>query len=205
MVDALLDHVFEHPNTAPFISHRLIQRLVTSNPSPRYVKAVSTAFINGKTSDGHVYSGKYGDIGAAVAEILLDQEARSTTLDSDALAGRLREPLLKVIHVMKAMEYKSKDAREVNLYYMDRKVGQASFASPTVFNFFLPEFTPPGPIYNANLTVKSQLSTTPLLIGFLNGMESLTSNGLTGVIQVSEFYCQTKTRLRIDFTQAQYE
>ena len=43
-----------------------------------------------------------------MAEILLDQEARSTTLDSDALAGRLREPLLKVIHVMKAMEYKSK-------------------------------------------------------------------------------------------------
>eukprot|EP00945_MAST-04E_sp_MAST-4E-sp1_P002536 g2536.t1 len=179
-VDALLDHVFEHPNTAPFVSHRLIQRLVSSNPSPRYVKAVATAFINGNTSDGNVYSGKYGDIGAAVAEILIDQEARSQTLDVDPFAGKLREPILKVVHFLKAMKYKSKDRREINLYGMDAKVGQASFASPTVFNFFLPEFVPPGPIHKANLvSPESQLSTTPLLIGFLNGMDSLIQYGLT--------------------------
>jgi uncharacterized protein (DUF1800 family)/uncharacterized protein (DUF1501 family) len=179
-VEALLDHLVEHPNTAPFISHRLIQRLVTSNPSPRYVKAVATAFINGKTSDGTIYTGKYGDIGAAVAEILLDHEARSTTLDADPLAGKLREPLLKVVGFMRAMKYESKDAREVNLYDIDTKIGQNVFASPTVFNFFLPEFVPPGPVYEAKLvSPEAQLSTTPYLIGFLNGMESLIRLGLT--------------------------
>ena len=45
--EALLDHLFFHPNTAPFIAHRLIQRMTTSNPSPTYVKAVSTAFSTG--------------------------------------------------------------------------------------------------------------------------------------------------------------
>ena len=88
------------------------------------------------TSDGKVYSGKYGDLGAAVAEILLDHEARSTVLDADPRSGKLREPLLKVVHLMKAMEYKSKDAREINLFSMEQKIGQEPFSSPTVFNFF---------------------------------------------------------------------
>ena len=132
----MLDHVFEHKNTAPFVSHRLIQRLVTSNPSPRYVKAVSNAFRKGMTSDGKVYSGKYGDLGAAVAEILLDHEARSTVLDADPRSGKLREPLLKVVHLMKAMEYKSKDAREVNLLSMDIKIGQEPFFVAHGIQFF---------------------------------------------------------------------
>ena len=48
--DALLDHLFFHPNTPPFIAHRLIQRMTTSNPSPKYVKAVATAFSTGAQS-----------------------------------------------------------------------------------------------------------------------------------------------------------
>ena len=60
----MLDHVFEH-KIQQSVSHRLIQRLVTSNPSPRYVKAVSNAFRKGMTSDGKVYSGKYGGPGSS--------------------------------------------------------------------------------------------------------------------------------------------
>ena len=57
--EGFLDHIFYHENTAPFISLRLIQRLVTSNPSPRYMAAVSEAFTTGKYA-GRKYSGKYG-------------------------------------------------------------------------------------------------------------------------------------------------
>ena len=82
------------------MAHRLIQRLVTSNPSPRYVKAVSTAFATGK-HDAVTYSGKYGDLGATFAAILLDQEALSLTLQADPSSGRMREPLLKIMHFIR--------------------------------------------------------------------------------------------------------
>ena len=70
-VDALLDHLVEHDNTAPFLAFRMIQRLVTSNPSPRYVKAAVVAFRTGAYG-GTTYSGKYGDLSAMVAAILLE-------------------------------------------------------------------------------------------------------------------------------------
>eukprot|EP00947_MAST-08B_sp_MAST-8B-sp1_P006557 g6557.t1 len=75
--EALLDHLFYHPNTAPFISHLLIQRMVTSNPSPRYVEAVARAFMAGTHDATGIGSGEYGDLKAAVAAILLDPEARA--------------------------------------------------------------------------------------------------------------------------------
>jgi len=76
--EALLDHLLFHPNTAPFVAHRLIQRFTTSNPSPRYVSVVADAFRTGMHG-GHTYSGTYGDLGATVAAVLSDREARATT------------------------------------------------------------------------------------------------------------------------------
>ena len=90
-VEALLDHLFYHDNTAPFVVYRLIQRLVTSNPSPRYVTECVNAFRTGKY-DGVIYSGEYGDLQATITAILSDREARSTILDADHTFGRLREP-----------------------------------------------------------------------------------------------------------------
>ena len=95
--EALLDHLFEHSNTAPFVAHHFIQRFVTSNPSPRYVEAAAAAFVSGRHG-GVTYSGKHGDLGAMIAAILLDREARSVTLDADPSHGVLREPLLKLHH-----------------------------------------------------------------------------------------------------------
>lgn len=177
---ALLDHLFEHENTAPFIAYRMIQRLVTSNPSPRYVEAVATAFEQG-VYNGTNYSGKYGDMAAMTAAILLDREARSSVLDVDALHGQLREPILKVLHVMRAMDYiPRRSGLEVDLHEMQMKIGQMAFDSPSVFNFFLPEFAPSGRLEDLGLvSPESQLSTAPLNIGFLNGMTSLINYGLT--------------------------
>ncbi|RYF36589.1 MAG: DUF1800 family protein, partial [Comamonadaceae bacterium] len=64
-----LDTLFNHPNVGPFFGKQMIQRLVTSNPSPAYVARVSAAFNNNG-------SGVRGDLGAVFAAILLDDEAR---------------------------------------------------------------------------------------------------------------------------------
>lgn len=145
-VEALIDHIFYHQNTGAFTAYRLIQRLVTSNPSPRYIKAASEAFETGTYGD-KVYSGRYGDLGAMVAAVLLDKEARSGLLDLDPYYGRSREPLLKVIHLMRSLEYKSKDGREVELNGLSSKIGQDYASSPSVFNFYLPDFQPGGALW----------------------------------------------------------
>ena len=178
---ALLDHLVYHPNTAPFIVYRLIQRLVTSNPSPRYVSAVVDAFRTGQlNSSGLTFSGQYGDLGATFAAILLDREARSLTLERDPSFGQLREPLLKLLHLMRAMEFVSKDGREVELAGVFHAIGQQVFQSPSVFNFYKPEFQASGAIIAAELaSPEAELSTAPSLVGFLNGVSSLVRLGLT--------------------------
>lgn len=128
--EALLDHLFFHENAAPFVSHRLIQRLTTSNPSPRYVGAVADAFRSGSFR-GATYAGTYGDLAATVVAILLDPEARSSTLDIDSTHGQLREPILKVLHLMRSLQYVPKDGREVELINMLDQIGQEAYNSPT--------------------------------------------------------------------------
>lgn len=177
--EALIDHLFNHENTAPFVAYRMIQRLVTSNPSPRYNKLVATAFIEGKYGDT-TYSGKHGDMAALVTAILLDREARSPIIEADPTKGRLREPLLKVIHLLRSLEYKPRWGQDVNLADMQEKVGQMAFDSPSVFNFYLPEFAPAGPVSYAGLVApEAQLGTAPQIIGYLNGVASLVDYGLS--------------------------
>jgi len=178
-VEALLDHLFYHQNTKAFVAYRLIQRLVTSNPSPRYINAVSEAFRTGKY-EGTTYSGKYGDLAATVAAVLLDRESRSDILDLDPTHGRMREPVLKILHVMRSLEYKSKDDGEIELDGLNTKIGQNYALSPSVFNFYLPEYQPDGDILNADLvSPEAELSTPPYTLGFLNGIAALIRHGLT--------------------------
>jgi len=183
--DAILQHYVDHPNTAPFISTKLIQHLVTSNPSPRYVKVVADAFRTGTyTSGGYTFGkGNYGDMEACVAAILLDREARSSTLDDDAISGRAREPLLKVMHMMRSMELSTESGakREVDMIYLtSRGLGQESFNAPSVFSFFLSEYQPVGPALNKGVVApETQLFDAPKLISFMNGLFSLPAFGLT--------------------------
>ena len=179
--DALLDHLLLHKNTPPFIATRLIQRLTTSNPSPRYVHAVADAFASGAYSDGGgaTYSGMYGDLASTAAAVLLDREASSATLDLDSAHGGLREPLLKLLHLMRAMDFKAEDGREVETYSLLSRIGQCAYESPTVFSFFLPDFAPTGSVAQAGLvSPEAQVANGPTLIGFLNGATSLIRNGL---------------------------
>jgi uncharacterized protein (DUF1800 family) len=138
-----LDALFNHPNTGPFIARQLIQRLVTSNPSPGYVYRVSQAFANNG-------AGVRGDLGAVVRAILLDYEARSPAVASTATFGKLKEPLLRGTALFRAFDAKSNSGR----FYIPNAEGnlaQASLRAPTVFNFFEPNFVLPGAVASAGL------------------------------------------------------
>jgi uncharacterized protein (DUF1800 family) len=140
-LDAALDNVFNHPNVGPFIAIRLIQRLVTSNPSPGYVQRVAQVFNN----DG---SGVRGDLGAVVKAILLDPEARpDLPMDLD---GKLKEPLLRLTQVWRAYDAQSSSGR-YPLAPAFILFGQGPLQSPSVFNFFSPFYSPPGEIRDSGL------------------------------------------------------
>lgn len=102
--EAVLDDYFFHPNTAPFIARLFIQRFnVASNPAPAYVKAVAKSFSEGLFTHGSqtVGSGEYGCLAATVAAVLLHPEANSPSLDNDPSFGSIRQPLLRVLGLIR--------------------------------------------------------------------------------------------------------
>lgn len=146
-VSDAIDNLVEHPNTAPFISRQLIQRLVTSNPSDGYVGRVASAFVN----NGR---GQRGDMVAVIKAILLDPEARHLSFLTDPEHGKLREPFLRVTHLLRACRYKLSGTvlpYDFGSSISESTLGQFPFSSPSVFNFYLPDYEPPGPIGDAGL------------------------------------------------------
>lgn len=138
-----LDALFNHPNTGPFIVRQLIQRLVTSNPSPSYVYRVAQVFANNG-------AGVRGDLGAVVNAILLDYEARSPDVAATATFGKLKEPLLRATALMRAFDAASNLGR-YNIANPEGGLAQAALRAPTVFNFFEPNFVLPGAVASAGL------------------------------------------------------
>lgn len=138
-----LDALFEHPNTGPFIARRLIQRLVTSNPTPDYVYRVAQKF----NDNG---SGERGDLGAVVRAILTDYEARSMEVAAVPGFGKLQEPLLRLSNLFRIAPASSTDGR-IDPRNLDESMGQQPLRSPSVFNFFEPDFVSPGALAAAGL------------------------------------------------------
>ena len=133
-----LDNVFNHPNVAPFIALRLIQRLVTSNPAPAYVRRIASVFED----DG---AGRRGELGAVVRAILLDPEARPDLQTASDVTGKVKEPLLRLIQLWRAYDASAKNG-VYGFVDADLKFGQGHLLSPSVFNFFTPEYAPQGEI-----------------------------------------------------------
>jgi len=133
-----LDRLFNHPNTGPFIGRQLIQRFVTSNPSPAYVARVAAAFANNG-------QGVRGDLKAVLRAVLLDTEAR-TYVPTNGAYGKPREPLVRLAHFMRAFNAKSTSGRFVGIDELEAgtQVGQQALKAPSVFNFFRPNYTPPN-------------------------------------------------------------
>lgn len=124
-----IDNIFNHPNVGPFISKQLIQHLVTSNPSPAYVGRVSAAFNNNG-------QGVRGDMKAVVTAILFDPEARGD-IKTDPNYGHLREPALYICGLLRVFGM-SNDSVALKVY--SAGMAQDIFNSPTVFNFFPPNY-----------------------------------------------------------------
>ena len=133
-----LDTLFNHPNTGPFIGRQLIQRLVKSNPSPPYVGRVAAAFANNG-------SGVRGDMQAVIRAVLLDTEARDVTQTQTQTAGRLREPVQMLAQYFRVFTTPPSDGRfDFNVWWMESVFQQRPLSSPSVFNFYSPNFLPPG-------------------------------------------------------------
>jgi len=116
-IEQALNILFNHPNTGPFVARQLIQRLVTSNPSPEYIGRVTAAFNdNGK--------GVRGDLKAVVKAILLDSEALEGATSKAEIFGKVREPLLFVSHLFRAFHAQQAD----NTLYLED--GSGSLSSP---------------------------------------------------------------------------
>lgn len=139
-----IDTLFNHPNVGPFIGKQLIQRLVTSNPSPGYIERVSAAFEN----DG---SGQRGNLKAVFEAILNDAEA-SPTVDPDTSFGKMREPVVRHLNLLRIFGAKTENGFIASSGYLLQLLGgQHPLSSPSVFNFFLPSHSPTGAIANAGL------------------------------------------------------
>lgn len=163
-----LDHLFAHPNVGPFFGRQMIQRLVTSNPSPAYVTRVAAAFAdNGQ--------GVRGDLKAVWRAILTDPEALKAPDPSDALSGKLREPVLRYVGFARTVGITS-DTGAYEIYDQSRAdegLGQSPLRSPSVFNFYRPGYTPPRTaISQASLVApEMQLQNETSTAGYINFMQ----------------------------------
>ena len=184
-----LDNIFRHPNVGPFIGKQLIQRLVTSNPTPQYVQRVASVF-NDDGSPAHVR----GNLRAVVQAILLDADARTGQWARPDTFGKLREPLLRLTHFWRAMGATHRCGRNylagtVTYHYANQPyryagyvtawgtadsiygsgVGQAPLNAFSMFNFFKPSYLPPGEMTTAGLLgPEFQINTDTLIINSTN-------------------------------------
>ncbi len=141
-----LDALANHPNVGPFLAKHLIQRLVTSNPSPDYVRRVATTFNNNG-------AGVRGDLGAVVKAVLLDPEARDMTIAARDEFGKVKEPMLRLTAIWRAFDAQGQavatPAGSTTRALLRNRGGgvdmaQTVMSSPSVFNFYRPNYQPPG-------------------------------------------------------------
>jgi len=169
-----LDTLFNHPNVGPFFGRQMIQRLVTSDPSPAYVARVAAAFNNNG-------SGVRGDLRAVWAAILLDDEARGSAGLADPLFGKLREPMLRFIQWGQTFGVTSKAGtwKLGDLSDAATRLGQSPLRSSSVFNFFRPGYVPPGTaLATAQATAPEfQLVNETTVGGYLNFMQTVIRSG----------------------------
>jgi uncharacterized protein (DUF1800 family) len=169
-----LDTLFNHPNVGPFFGRQMIQRLVTSNPSPAYVARVASAFNNNG-------AGVRGDLKAVWAAILLDDEARSPATLADNSFGKLREPVLRFVQWARLFNATSQ-FNTWKVYNLD--LSQNPLRAPSVFNFFRPGFVPPGLEVTAP---EFQLVSEITVGGYLNFMQFALYEGL-GIRAIRELF-----------------
>ncbi len=178
-INDAIDNLFNHPNVGPFIGRLLIQRLVKSNPSPDYISRVAAAF----NDNGN---GVRGDMKTLIRTILTDAEAIDCSWTTHPTAGKMRETLLRYTQAIRAFNGTNISGRLWNWgYQFDEAVDQGILASPSVFNFYLPDFQPNGPIAAQNLFAPEfQIHTSATSINYINLVQEWFIDGFLGEISV---------------------
>ncbi len=160
-----LDTIANHPNVGPFISHQLIQRLVTSNPTPSYVRRVARVFDD----DG---SGRRGNLGAVVRAVVLDDEAWQT--NPPASFGKLREPVLRLTTIARALDVTTTVDPWIisHVNSLATELAQEPYEAPSVFNFYRPGYVPPQtPLADGGLAApEMQIANETTTIGWVNSV-----------------------------------
>jgi uncharacterized protein (DUF1800 family) len=143
-LDGALANIFADSNVGPFVCTQLIQHLVTSTPSPAYVSRISAVFANNG-------SGVRGDMKAVIRAILMDAEARAGDTNASYNGGHLREPILFVTAMMRALNFTNTDANGAyyNLSNYTTALGERPYRANSVFNFFPPNYVIPDTTLNA--------------------------------------------------------
>ncbi len=190
---AALDAIANHPNVGPFFGRQLIQRLVTSNPSPQYVHDVARVFAdNGK--------GVRGDLKAVLKAVLLHPEARTMSDTS----GKVREPVLRLSAYLRAFPHTSDTGRwrVGNTDNPGSALGQSPMRAPSVFNFFRPGYVPPGTYAAAaGLVVpEMQIAHETTAAGYVNFMRDNLSSGVGVYNGTIDGVTYNRRDLRPDFT-----
>lgn len=164
-VEDAIDNLFNHQNVAPFVAKRLIQQLVKSNPSPAYISRVSEAFNNTK--------GVRGDMKAVIKAILLDSEARTCSWINNRSHGKLIEPMLRYFNVTRQIDLASEDEIFWNVgWNFFNATRQLPLASPSVFNFYPPDYVPNSEFTDANLVgPEFKIHNTASSIAYVNEVD----------------------------------
>jgi uncharacterized protein (DUF1800 family) len=170
-----LDAIFNHANVGPFIGQQLIQRLVTSNPSPAYVGRVAAAFNNNGT-------GVRGDMKSVLRAVLLDDEARGDASLANANFGKLREPILRLVQWVRSFDATSLSGewRIPDQSNDATRLGQSPLRASSVFNFFRPGFVPPNTaLATAGMVAPElQIASEVTVAGYINTMMGVVRNGI---------------------------
>ncbi len=177
-LEAAIGILMQHPNIAPFISRQLIQRLVTSNPSPDYVSRVATTFQSTQ-----------GDMKSVITAILTDSEATSATLLSNPQSGKLREPVVRFIQWARTFQLNIDPsaattwAKIGSLANPSNALAESPLQSPNVFFFFQPGYTPPQTALEVNGITAPEFGITneTSVAGYMNFIKNLIANGIAGV------------------------
>jgi uncharacterized protein (DUF1800 family) len=144
-VQAALDALMEHPSLPPFLSRLLIQRFTSSNPSPAYLARVSRIW-------GDDSSGELSDLGEVIKAILLDPDTLNGVVD-DQFSGKVREPIIRYTSLSRAFNFGSESGKfSINQPAINDDFGQFPMLSPSVFNFYLPDFSPEGMFRESGMT-----------------------------------------------------
>ena len=204
-INKAIDNIFCHPNVGPFIGKHLIRFFVTSTPSPAYVSRVAAVFNSSLVGGVAVR----GDMKAVIQAVLLDPEATQASSTAPMTFGKLKEPMLRLSAILRGFNARSASGRYQLRYGLDSieyGISQSPLQSATVFNYFHPEFAPPGPVSTVNaIGPEFEITTTTAIAatqnyfgGLVAGIDGSAGNSFANALIASNTNCSINTLTSAD-------